>query len=89
MKKQTLLRESDLEEQAVAEFKRTTGPIFVLQSSTNIDRIVAMYRAARRSGRTFLQEFSNMTDGFSCVSVLSNLPASDYSHIRQRRCALF
>jgi len=28
----------------------------VLQSSTNIDRIVTMYRAAKRSGRVFLEE---------------------------------
>lgn len=55
-KKQDVLRESDLEEQAVAEFNNATGPIFVLQSSTNIDRIVTMYRAAKRSGRIFLQE---------------------------------
>lgn len=55
-KAQTPLREADLEEQAVTEFRNTTGPIFVLQSSTNIDRIVTMYRAAKRSGRVFLQE---------------------------------
>lgn len=55
-KKQDVLRESDLEEQAVAEFRKATGPIFILQSSTNIDRIVTMYRAAKRSERIFLQE---------------------------------
>ena len=48
--------ERELEEQAVAEFRNTRGPIFVLQSSTNIDRIVTMYRAAKRCGRKFLQE---------------------------------
>ena len=48
--------ERKLEEQAVAEFRNTRGPIFVLQSSTNIDRIVTMYRAAKRCGRKFLQE---------------------------------
>lgn len=48
--------EAELEDQAVALFSETTGPIFVLQSATNIDRIVTMYRAARRSGRIFLQE---------------------------------
>ena len=48
--------EAELEEQAVAMFKETTGPIFVLQSSSNIDRIVTMYRAAKRTGRIFLQE---------------------------------
>jgi len=55
-KAQIPLRESDLETLAVAEFRKATGPIFVLQSSTNIDRIVTMYRAAKRSGRVFLQE---------------------------------
>ena len=49
-------RESDLENLAVTEFEKMTGPIFVLQSTTNIDRIVTMYRAAKRSGRVFLQE---------------------------------
>lgn len=50
------LTEADLEEDAVSLFRETSGPIFVLQSSTNIDRIVTMYRAAKRSGRIFLQE---------------------------------
>lgn len=50
------IKETELEENAVRLFKQTTGPIFVLQSSMNIDRIVTMYRAAKRSGRTFLEE---------------------------------
>jgi ribonuclease J len=48
--------EKDLEEEAVDLFRKTQGPVFVLQSSMNIDRIVTMYRAAKRSGRVFLQE---------------------------------
>lgn len=48
--------ERELEEQAVKLFRETTGPVFVLQSSMNIDRIVTMYRAAKRSGRIFLEE---------------------------------
>ena len=48
--------EKELEEQAVKIFKETAGPVFVLQSATNIDRIVTMYRAAKRSGRIFLEE---------------------------------
>lgn len=53
---QITLTEKDLEELAVKEFRKTEGPIFVLQSSTNIDRIVTMYRSAKRSGRILLQE---------------------------------
>lgn len=48
--------ETELEEDAVSYFKSTKGPVFVLQSSMNIDRIVTMYRAAKRSGRVFLQD---------------------------------
>lgn len=48
--------EKELEERAVDLFRETSGPIFVLQSSMNIDRIVTMYRAAKRSSRIFLEE---------------------------------
>ena len=48
--------EQELEEQAVQLFRQHAGPVFVLQSSMNIDRIVTMYRAAKRSGRIFLEE---------------------------------
>lgn len=48
--------EQVLESQAVEVFRENKGPVFVLQSSMNIDRIVTMYRAAKRSGRTFLEE---------------------------------
>lgn len=50
------VNERELEEKAVELFRGVTGPIFVLQSSTNIDRIVTMYRAAKRCGRIFLEE---------------------------------
>lgn len=48
--------EAKLEEDAVELFKKHNGPVFVLQSTTNIDRIVTMYRAAKRTGRIFLQD---------------------------------
>lgn len=49
-------KESALEEQAMRLFKEHKGPVFVLQSSMNIDRIVTMYRSAKKSNRIFLQE---------------------------------
>lgn len=52
----TAITEKELEERAVDLFRNATGPIFVLQSSMNIDRIVTMYRAAKRSSRVFLEE---------------------------------
>ena len=48
--------ERDLEEKAVKLFKEHSGPVFVLQSSMNIDRLVTMYRAAKRTNRVFLQD---------------------------------
>jgi ribonuclease J len=50
------IRESDLEEQAVKLFRTYKGPVFILQATTNIDRIVTMYRAAKRSGRVFIED---------------------------------
>ena len=50
------ITERTLEEQAADLFRKATGPIFVLQSTMNIDRIVTMYRAAKRSDRIFLEE---------------------------------
>jgi ribonuclease J len=48
--------EKDLEIEAVNLFSKHTGPIFILQSSMNIDRIVTMYRSAKRTKRKFLEE---------------------------------
>lgn len=48
--------EKELEEHAVDLFRKTTGSIFILQSSMNIDRIVTMYRAAKQSNRVFMED---------------------------------
>jgi len=48
--------EAELENETVKLLSEYSGPIFVLQSSMNIDRIVTMYRAAKRSGRVFLED---------------------------------
>ena len=52
----TAITEEELEERAKDLFRDTAGPIFVLQSSINIDRIVTMYRTAKRCNRIFLEE---------------------------------
>jgi len=48
--------ETELEAIATDLIKLHKGPVFVLQSSMNIDRIVTMYRAAKRSDRIFLED---------------------------------
>jgi ribonuclease J len=45
-----------LEDKATALFASTEGPVFVLQSSMNVDRIVTMARAAKKTNRIILQD---------------------------------
>ena len=46
--------ESDLEERFAEAFRQTKGMHFVWTSSQNIDRIVTIFRAAKKSGRMLL-----------------------------------
>lgn len=46
--------EADLEKDFVARFNETPGMALVACSAQNIDRVVTVYRAAKRTGRTLL-----------------------------------
>ena len=48
--------ERKLEQRAAELFAATDRPVFVLQSASNIDRLVSIYRAAKRSGRLFYED---------------------------------
>lgn len=48
--------EAELEKTAVRAVQGIDGPAFILMAATNIDRCVTAFRAARRSGRVFLQD---------------------------------
>ncbi|MDR3584803.1 MAG: MBL fold metallo-hydrolase [Desulfosporosinus sp.] len=48
--------EEQIEQKAYEFMNAADMPIFVLQSATNIDRVVGMYRAAKRSGRIFVMD---------------------------------
>lgn len=50
----TPILESELEYSTTELVKSTKGPVFVLLSSMNIDRIVTMYRVSKRTKRLFL-----------------------------------
>lgn len=50
------IKEEELEERAANLFRKAKGPVFVLQETTNIDRLITMYRAAQKSGRVLLQD---------------------------------
>jgi ribonuclease J len=46
--------EKDLENEFVTEFSATSGMALVACSAQNIDRVVTVYRAAKRTGRTLI-----------------------------------
>ena len=48
--------ESELEDELVEIMMRNSKPVFVLQSASNIDRLVSVYRAAKRSGRILYED---------------------------------
>lgn len=50
------IKESDLETRAYEIMSSSIGPVFILQSSVNVDRLVSFYRAAKRSRRRFLMD---------------------------------
>lgn len=78
--------ESELEAKAVGIIKSINAPVFVLQSSMNIDRIVTMYRAARRCKRIFLQDLymAEITNSV-CGSIPNPIGFNDYKeHFRYR-----
>ncbi len=48
--------ERDLEARAADLFTNTEKPVFILQSASNLDRLVSFYRAAKRCGRIFYED---------------------------------
>ncbi len=52
----TIKSEKQLERVATQAFKKNNGPIFVLLSATNINRIKSFYSSAKKTQRLFLQE---------------------------------
>lgn len=92
--------EEELEEQAVNLFSKSEGPIFVLQSLMNIDRIVTMYRSAKQNGRIFLEdlymaEITSAIDGnipnpinFSDVKAFTARPY-DSDHFRYKLLSMY
>ncbi|MDU2065032.1 MAG: MBL fold metallo-hydrolase [Sporomusaceae bacterium] len=48
--------EDQIAQQAYEFMKQKKGPVLVMQSAVNIDRLVGMYRAAKRSNRLFVMD---------------------------------
>ena len=69
-----IISESELENKAVEIMKSMQGPVFVLQSSSNIDRLVSIYRASRKSGRiTYMDNYTSQI----AISAGGHIPRPD------------
>ena len=66
--------EIELERQAANIMRLTDKPVFVLQSSTNIDRLVSFYKATRRTNRKF---FIDDYQAQICDSIGGKIPRPD------------
>ena len=76
---QTFPTESEIEARFVALFRETPGMALVAASAQNIDRMVSLYRAAKRTGRTlvidlYAAEILRATGN-------QNIPQSDWPNV--------
>ena len=72
--------ESDVELACAALFKKTPGMVLAMYSAQNIDRMVTLFRAAKRTGRTFVMTLY----GASVAEATGNLniPKGDWPEVR-------
>ena len=83
----TFETEADLETRFVDVLKATTGAVAVLGSAQNIDRLVTVYRAARRSGRQLVVDLYGASVAAATRSTIPQLGFPDlrvYVPQRQR-----
>jgi len=66
--------EEELEAEAVKVMKASDKPVFILQSSANIDSLVSFYRAAKRTGRRFYMDDFHAA---ICFAVGGKIPNPD------------
>jgi len=71
--------EQELEEEMVKAFKETEGFALVSASAQNIDRIVTLFRAAKRSGRVFLIDL--YTASILEATRHASIPKSDWDEV--------
>ena len=77
---ETTSPESDVERARAQLFRDTQGMALAMYSAQNIDRLVTLFRAAKRSGRTFIMTLY----GMSIVEATgnSNIPGAGWPQVR-------
>jgi ribonuclease J len=72
--------EYDVEERCVKLFKATSGMVLACYSAQNIDRLVTLFRAAQRSGRTLVLDLYAAT--MARATGRSTIPQADWDGVR-------
>lgn len=75
------LPETALEDQFVSLFRQTTGRVFVQGSAQNIDRMVTLFRACRKTGRTLVIDLY-AAFVLEALAMQGTIPQPDWSGIR-------
>lgn len=73
--------EAELEEKFLNEMDDGSGIVIVTTSSQNIDRLVTVFRAAKRSGRMFIIDFYT-AEILEILKKYANLPNAEWPRIR-------
>ena len=73
--------EAELEEKFLNEMADNSGIVLVTTSSQNIDRLVTIFRAAKRSGRMFIIDFYT-AEILEILKKYANLPNAEWPRIR-------
>ena len=71
--------EADIEARFVEIFRETAGLALVAASAQNIDRMVSLYRACKRTGRTLIVDI--YTAEILRATGNTNVPQSDWPHV--------
>ena len=85
----TFETESELEERFVTEFKATEGLALTYVSAQNIDRVVTIFRAAKRSGRRLVIDLytAAILEATGTSTISSRFPMKTWSSSRASRNA--
>lgn len=81
-KDQHQLSEADVEQELLSIAQNESGPVFIVCSGQNIDRIVSIFRAAKKAGRTLVIDIYTawILEEMRCVT--QNTPAMDWGGIK-------
>jgi ribonuclease J len=83
-KNEPVLTETQLEKEIVRQIKNAKGPVLFQASGQNIDRIVSFYRAAIRTGKTFVIDVytANVLYELKLPENKLPFPSKDYPNIK-------